>query len=271
MKTNGERNPEEILAEIERTRSDMDHTLNTIERRLTPGQLFDQGLDYLRHSGGQQFASNLGRTVRDNPVPVVLMGIGIAWLMASNSRGAAATGDGSLSSHRLSERAGEVRQWTSNTGAAAKERLSGAAQSLADTAQSARERLSQTVRSTREQWNRTAEGARHQIDRARGSYDRVVREQPLALAAVGVAVGALAAALAPRTQAEDEIMGGAAESVKAQLREAGERGMERAKDAVTAATNEISRGNSHVRDQDPDGPAATSAGASPTAALNRAP
>ena len=30
---------------------------------------------------GQEFLRNLGATVRDNPVPVVLMGTGLAWLM----------------------------------------------------------------------------------------------------------------------------------------------------------------------------------------------
>ena len=39
MKHNGERRPEEIQAEIQRTRSNMDATLSAIENRLTPGQL----------------------------------------------------------------------------------------------------------------------------------------------------------------------------------------------------------------------------------------
>jgi hypothetical protein len=51
---NDARKPDEILAEIERTRHDMDSTLTAIEHRLTPGQLFDQGVDYLRNSGGHE-------------------------------------------------------------------------------------------------------------------------------------------------------------------------------------------------------------------------
>ena len=56
MRHNGERNPDEILAEIDRTRGQMDRTLTAIEQRLTPGQLVDQGIDYLRHSGTNSFA-----------------------------------------------------------------------------------------------------------------------------------------------------------------------------------------------------------------------
>src|SRR5690606_3926849 len=86
MRHNGERRPEEIEAEIARTRTDMDATLTAIEQRLTPGQLIDQGLDYMRHSGGREFVSNLGGSVKNNPIPVALMGIGMAWLMATGNR-----------------------------------------------------------------------------------------------------------------------------------------------------------------------------------------
>jgi hypothetical protein len=60
MNHNGTRSPEAIIAEIEQTRSQMDSTLHAIEERLTPGQVIDKGLDYLRHSGGREFLSNLG-------------------------------------------------------------------------------------------------------------------------------------------------------------------------------------------------------------------
>ena len=78
MRHNGERRPEEIQAEIARTRGDMDATLTAIEQRLTPGQLVDQGLDYIRSSGANEFVSNLGGSVKNNPIPVTLMGIGMA-------------------------------------------------------------------------------------------------------------------------------------------------------------------------------------------------
>jgi hypothetical protein len=75
MKTNGGRRRDEILAEVESVRSDMDSTLSQIERKLTPGELVDQGLEYLRGSGANEFLSNLGTSVKENPVPVALTGI----------------------------------------------------------------------------------------------------------------------------------------------------------------------------------------------------
>ena len=74
------RRPEQIEDEIERTRADVGATIDAIQEKLTPGQMMDQALQYVRSSGAGDFGSNLGRAVRDNPLPVALIGIGVAWL-----------------------------------------------------------------------------------------------------------------------------------------------------------------------------------------------
>jgi hypothetical protein len=58
-----------------------------------------------------------------------------------------------------------------------------------------------------------AGGAREQWGRARDGYETVMREQPLALGAIGFGIGALCAALLPRTQREDAFMGEASDRV----------------------------------------------------------
>jgi hypothetical protein len=80
------RSPEEIQRDIERTRAEMGNTLETIRQKMSPGELLDQALDYFKNSGPSQFTSNLGETVKNNPVPVALMGLGIGWLMLAGSR-----------------------------------------------------------------------------------------------------------------------------------------------------------------------------------------
>jgi len=59
--------------------------LQELQARLSPGQLLDEGLHYLRRSQGADFVRNLGESVRDRPLPVALVGIGLAWLAASGA------------------------------------------------------------------------------------------------------------------------------------------------------------------------------------------
>ncbi len=208
---NGSRRPDEILAEIDRTRGELDSTLSAIEHRLTPGQLVDQGLDYLRNSGGTEFVKNLGTSAKQNPLPVALVGIGLAWLMATNKRPGTATLAGTD---------------------AAQERISATAHSAMDTlgstAQAARERASQLGESARQ----LGQSARHQVQRARSNVDYLVNEQPLALGAIGLAIGAVLAAAAPRTRQEDELMGETRERL---AKKATEAGAEKAKQVMETA------------------------------------
>jgi Protein of unknown function (DUF3618) len=82
----GSKSAEEVEREVQTSRAEVEETLEAIQQNLSPGQLFDQAVDYMRRSGGKEFLHNLGATVRDNPVPIVLMSTGLAWLMFSGSR-----------------------------------------------------------------------------------------------------------------------------------------------------------------------------------------
>jgi ElaB/YqjD/DUF883 family membrane-anchored ribosome-binding protein len=218
MRHNGERRPEEIQAEIERTRGDMDATLNAIEQRLTPGQMVDQGLDYLRNSGANEFVSNLGGSVKHNPLPVALVGIGIAWLMATGNRKPAyAPTQSEGSGPGMMQRASEG--------------MSSARDSLSQTTRSAKERVGQLGQTARERMERV----RSQAQRARSSYDTMVREQPLALGAIGLAIGACLAAVAPRTRQEDELMGEASDRLTEQAKQAGKEQLDRAQQLAEKA------------------------------------
>jgi hypothetical protein len=178
------RRPEEILAEIHRTRDEMDHTLQAIEHRLTPGQLVDQGLEYLKNSGAREYVSNLSSSVKTHPLPATLTGIGIAWLMAVGNKQPA-------------------QPSSYNTGPG-----------IGDRMQSAKERASQIGSS-----------ARQQLERARGGWDSMLNEHPLALGAIGLAIGAMA----PRTEKEDQLMGQARDDLLDKAKQAGTEKLEQMK------------------------------------------
>ena len=73
-----------IEKQIDEKRANINRTLNALEERFSPGQMFDQTLGMVRDNGGE-VAQNLGRSFRDNPMPFLLTGIGIAWAMAASS------------------------------------------------------------------------------------------------------------------------------------------------------------------------------------------
>ena len=215
MRTNGGQHPEEILAEIDRTRGEMDRTLSAIEHRLTPGQLVDQGLDFLRHNGAVEFVQNLGGSAKQNPMPVALTAIGIAWLMATGRN----SGEQNYS--------GEHDSGPSRLGSM-KDSIGGAASSMKDT-------LSGTASSVRDRAGSMADTTRNQWDRARGGMEYMVNEQPLALGAIGLAVGALLAAIAPRTQKEEEMLGEASRNMMDKAKQAGSEQIEKAEQKIKQA------------------------------------
>jgi ElaB/YqjD/DUF883 family membrane-anchored ribosome-binding protein len=227
-RTDGDKRPEEILAEIDRTRDEMDRTLSAIEHRLTPGQLVDQGLDYLRHSGAAEFVQNLGGTAKQNPLPVALTAIGIGWLMALG-REPAQPNYGSTSTSGLRDGVSAMR-----------DRASGAMQSASDSLASAKDRVSGSMYSMRDRAGQVTESAKHQWDRARGGVDYLVREQPLALGAIGLAVGAILAAMAPRTQKEEALMGEASRNLMEKAKETGSQQLEKAQETVKQVAEKAS-------------------------------
>ncbi len=80
MNNNG-KDSAQLEREVEAQRQQIENRIGEIRERLSPGQLVDELLSYTKN-GGQQFASNLGSTVASNPLPVALMGIGLAWLIS---------------------------------------------------------------------------------------------------------------------------------------------------------------------------------------------
>ena len=201
---NGTRRPEEILADIHRTRDEMDHTLQAIEHRLTPGQLVDQGLDYLKNSGAREYVNNLSSSVKTHPLPATLTGIGIAWLMAVGNK-----------------QPSQASSYSESTGPTIGERMHG----IGERMQSAKERASQLGSS-----------ARQQLDRARGGWDSMLNEHPLALGAIGLAIGAVVAAMAPRTEKEDQLMGQARDDLFEKAKQAGAEKLEQMKDGQGSST-----------------------------------
>lgn len=79
-----ERNAEVIEAEIQATRAHLDDTLHALEHRLSPAQLQREARALMPSGGSRRFLSNLSQAIKQNPVPVLLTGVGLSWLIVSH-------------------------------------------------------------------------------------------------------------------------------------------------------------------------------------------
>jgi hypothetical protein len=151
------RESERLEQEIDQTRAQLSLTLEDLRARITPGQVVDRIVDYAREGPGAEFLSNLGREIRENPLPLVLIGIGIAWLMVASSRSArsilASTADSAAN------KAGEFRavtarvadqtsEWGQQRVAQVIERVSDVASRVANSTGGAMEALAHKVAPT---------------------------------------------------------------------------------------------------------------------------
>jgi vacuolar-type H+-ATPase subunit H len=196
---NGHRRPEEIEASIQRTRTDLDETLTQLEHSLTPGQLIDQGMDYLRHSSAREYLTNLSAASKRDPIPLALVGVGLAWLMMSGRR-EPDTGHPADHAQGMGDAARSAGYRASEMGESARDKMH-------EFTDSARHKAHELGDSARQTASHLRDSARAQGERLRSGYEQVVDEQPLVLGAVGLAIGAVFAAMVPRTQQEDRLLG----------------------------------------------------------------
>jgi ElaB/YqjD/DUF883 family membrane-anchored ribosome-binding protein len=66
--------------ETERARSNVTELLDELRLRVSPGEMVDQIVGYAGDGAGEM-VRNLGSQLRNNPLPALLVGVGVAWLM----------------------------------------------------------------------------------------------------------------------------------------------------------------------------------------------
>jgi hypothetical protein len=100
----------EIEQEIAQDRQRIEERLDAIQQRMSPGQLVDEALAYVKSSGGGEYASNFGAAVKNNPIPLALMGVSLAWLMAGPKTSLSSYAAGSDDTYPLASTTGNLRR-----------------------------------------------------------------------------------------------------------------------------------------------------------------
>jgi hypothetical protein len=173
---------------------------------------------------GSDFLRDLGDAARKNPVSAALIGMGVLWLF-TGSRPVEKTGDFARRTgfDRIPDAAGnafEGARSTFRSGAdSISERVTSAKDALqaggADALDSAAH-FGRDYADTASDYARSIPGAGAEMfDTARSNLTELFRTQPLALGAIGLAIGAGIAAALPASEVEAAYLGETSESVKA--------------------------------------------------------
>jgi Protein of unknown function (DUF3618) len=232
---------EQLERETEQARAEIAHTLDELRSCMTPGHILDQFADRMNAGGATAFARNLRDQAVNNPLPVTLIGTGLAWLMLGGRGGADAGTIGEVTDRasRLGQEAVEGAVDTAGqTASVARDNLGEAAGSMTDRA---RQGAAQTADALRGTAAATKTAGRRTLQSGSALVD-FCREQPLILAGMGIAMGAIIGALLPATDTEDQLMGETSDRAKQHTRDlAAKEKAAQSAEQVTAPTFDTSQ------------------------------
>jgi ElaB/YqjD/DUF883 family membrane-anchored ribosome-binding protein len=262
----------ELVEDIEVTRVELVETADELGRRLDPANLMEnakqtardatvgkveamasQAGDMVEEVGMQARETGGGiiDTMRRNPIPTALAGIGIAWLWMNRTpnghRPVRYVGGNGWYEPRTMDRYSATGQRASNAvdaaGGAASDAVDAAGRSLrragdtaSDAAESVGRRASAFAEDARETLDDFGPQVRNTVEDAGDTARRVVEENPLAAGAIALAVGTAVGLAMPATRAERDLMGDAGSRLIDQAQEAATKPLEKAERAIREAT-----------------------------------
>lgn len=207
-------NSQTLEAQSEAERGEIEDTISELKRRLTPGQLVDEVLAHTKDGGGQ-FFSNLGNQATENPLPVTLIGAGLAWFLFSKNR---AGGNATSQRSHLKETSGDRGSSTRAAIQSGLEQASSMARHGMDTVSDGLGRASESLSAASHSAsaslssgsaaaNDLAAGASAEARELAARSVDLLKDHPVILLGAGVAIGALLGASVPLSDAEVGIMG----------------------------------------------------------------
>ena len=172
------------------------------------------------------FMDSIAEAARRNPVSAALIGMGVLWLFAGKSTGRV----GDLVSRTGLNRAPEAGMDTFSSERSDNWRTG--LRGKADSFDAVRERTVADADAVADSV-RTAPNPRDVFENARENLTALFEAQPLALGAVGLAIGAGIAAAIPGTEVENAYLGDVSEAVRRKTAEIASRQVNKATDLAT--------------------------------------
>jgi ElaB/YqjD/DUF883 family membrane-anchored ribosome-binding protein len=220
----------ELEREVEDARGRIDRTVEALKDKMQPRELFDEATRIMGGTSNKVLTTAVEQ-LRENPIPIALIGLGVAWLAISQTRRIGATAGGYAEGYYPT-----YEGYDEDEGLRAKvrARAEAAKAKLADTAEKAKAKLSQAqtqagdgvaqARGKVSEYTHLAQEKAGEYGRvARARFDETLDHEPLVIGAIGLAVGAAIGAALPSTPVERRYIGPArskaADAAKASLDE----------------------------------------------------
>jgi hypothetical protein len=232
--------PAALRAHIDRTRQRISEDLDELGEKLNPQNVKAQIKDGVREATigrvenmARQAGDGLMQTIKDNPLPAAMAGIGLAWLFMNRSGTQSGRGQSELRYSAEARRSGygdrpyNAEDYRYN---AHQSRFSEVAESVKEKAEDVKEKANELVT-----------GAGSTGSRQARKVEDTFFESPLAVAAAAIAAGLAVGLATPETSAERRIMGEASGDIRDKVadvaRETGEKVSAVAQRAVDETKN----------------------------------
>ena len=219
----------ELEREVEDVRGRIDQTVEALKDKMQPREMFDEATKMMGGASNKVLTTAVEQ-LRENPIPIALIGLGMAWLAISQTRGrgsagAVYQGAGYYPTYegydeeeglraKVKAKADAAKAKLAETAEKAKARLADAQHQAADGVTGARGKVGEYAHIAQEKAGEYGRAARQRFDDALDS-------EPLVIGAIGLAVGAAIGAALPATPVERRYFGPArskvAERAKASL------------------------------------------------------
>lgn len=227
------RSSDDVEREVEASRQDLDRTVEALREKMTPGQLFDETSRMMGRTG-QQVLSKFVEQAKENPMPLAVMGIGLAWLLAGSARRPEPYADweersfAPESGSALAGKAQGLKDRASEAVAGVKDRLASAASAAGESGRAARAQVGSMASSMADQASAYGSQAQQRLV-------RVYESEPLLIGAIGLIVGAAIGSALPPTEAEDRAVGPLRDRLVEKGRSLAQEGLQQAGGAAQAA------------------------------------
>lgn len=195
-----QKSAETLEREIDQQRSSIGNLVDALEKRMSPGQLVDQALGYVKDHGGETFA-NLGNQIKANPLATVLTSVGILWLMA----GRRTPSPGPSLLEKVSDKVGGVAGSVAGGVTDAKSRLQQTVALMKDKAGELTDTAAQVLPGKSDGTQAVAT-LRERGRRVQSSASNLLHEQPVVVAVIGIALGAAIGAVLPSSEPEKKVL-----------------------------------------------------------------